>query len=170
MPLHRPALAALIASTLALATAGCSRSGPDLNSIPATFSGTLKVEPTGRSTKDLYDGAVRLGRAYGLRADGDGATGGREWQVQFHCTSNYAGDAVTVAGGDLVLFQASPYAFARAGDYERFKTELVALMRQYGQVTNLQEQPPLDTDALIARGKHMGMDVMSRCSTGQGAP
>jgi len=163
MLFRRQSHIALIALSIACAAVGCSRDGPDLNSIPATFVGTLQVAPKGRSTKALYDGAVRLGQAYGLRSDGDGAKGGREWQLQFHCTSNYAGSATTVADGDLVLFQASRYAFARADDYERFKAELVTLMQQYGQVTRQEERPPLDADALLTRGKHMGMDVMSRC-------
>lgn len=164
MPLRRLPRAILIALTISAATGGCSRNGPDLNSIPATFVGALQVEPKGHSTLALYEDLVRLGQAYGLRSAGDGATGGREWEVQFHCTSNYAGSAITVGEGDFVLFQASSYAFARTEDYQRFKVELMALMHKHGQIMREEERPPLEADDLLARGKHMGMDVMSRCS------
>ena len=151
------------AATVSL-IAGCSKSGPDLNSLPATFIGTLRVEPAGRNTKALYSALMALGEAHGMSSMGDGATDGHQWQVRIFCGKNYVGGATTAGEGELVLFQGLPYAFMDWEGYLRFKSDTLALMRTFGTVSGQQDTPPLQRDDLLARGKHMDMDVTSQCA------
>lgn len=153
----------LVAVAAAMA-AGCSPTGPDLNSIPATFVGTLEVEPAGRPTKALYSALVALGEQYGMSSLGDGATDGHQWQVQIYCGKNYVGGATTAQEGKLVLFHLLTYGFKHEEDYSRFRAELMALMRPYGPLSELKDQPPLKHEDLLARGVHMKMDVTSQCA------
>lgn len=157
--LRRAALAVLL-----VALAACSRDGPDLNSIPATYAGGLRVQPEGRTTGELYLALTRLGPAYGFTADGDGATGGRQWVVRYRCRDHYVGTVMTAAGGDVLMFQLTPYAFANPADYDRFRDALLDAIRPLGTFTPETRTPPLAPDDLRARGRHMKLDVTSTCA------
>jgi hypothetical protein len=61
------------------------------------------------------------------------------------------------------LFQLAVYGFREAQNYERFKTEMLGLMKPFGPLSSLKEQPPLDQEELLKRGKHTGFDVTSQC-------
>jgi hypothetical protein len=143
---------------------GCSpRPGGDLHSVPATFSGTLKVQPQGRETKTLYEAIVKLTRNYGMDPRGDGATDGKQWQIQIFCGQQYVGGGTTARDGDLVLFDLAIYGFREPAEYERFKNEMLSLMKPVGALSSLQEHPHLDQAELLKRAKSTGFDVASRC-------
>jgi|SRR5882672_9955825 len=154
--------AALVSMIL---VAGCFACDSGLNSIPSTFAGTLLIQPKGRQTKELYSALLNLGDAYGLRSSGDGGNGGT-WQIQVFCGRNLAASATTTLAGDLVLFDAYVYAFKRPGDYERYKSETLRLMKEFGSVTRQVERGSLAKEDLLARGRHMGLDVTSQCGVG----
>jgi hypothetical protein len=160
--------AALITANLMF---GCSPlSGEDLKSIPSTFTGTLKVMPQGRQTKELYLGLLKLSKHYGLEPRGDGATGGREWQLRFFCGEQYVGGGTTAGDGDLFLFQLAIYGFKEAKEYERFKVDFLAQMKSYGGLSSLQDRQPLSQSELLERGRHTGFDVTSKCGPASDNP
>jgi hypothetical protein len=161
-PLTRAGL--VVSAWVVACLSACSpRVEGNLGSVPSTFTGTLKVQPLGRSTADLYQAVVSLARRYGMDPRGDGATDGKQWQIQIFCGKQYVGGGTTADGGNLVLFQLAVYGFRELQHYERFKLEMLDLMKAFGALSSLQEHPHLDQAELLKRGKHTGFDVTSRC-------
>ncbi len=135
----------------------------DLSSIPSTFTGSLDVLPRGRPTKDLYLAIMDLSKRYGMDPRGDGASDGRQWQIQIYCAKNYTGGGTTAGDGELFMFNLAIYGFLEAKDYERFKVEMVDLMKPYGTVRTDPERAHLSQEELLKRGKYTGFDVTSKC-------
>ncbi len=144
-------------------TSGCDPRKAHLNGIPATFSGTLEVEPKDRQTRELYVALMGLAKSHGMVAYGDGAIDGREWQIQIFCGENFLGGATTARKGEFVLVNAAPYVFRKRADYRRFTREMVAAMQPFGVVTLQKEKAPLSQAELLERGRYTGLDVTSQC-------
>jgi hypothetical protein len=155
----------LLASVWAMVCiAGCApREEGNLSSIPSTFTGTLKVQPQGRQTRQLYQAMVSLAQRYEMEPRGDGATDGKQWQIRIFCGQQYVGGGTTADDGNFVLFQLAMYGFREPQHYERFRAEMLQLMRPFGALSSLQEHPHLDQAELLKRGKHTGFDVTSQC-------
>jgi hypothetical protein len=146
-----------------LCAAGCSRDAESLATLPSTFTGTLKVQPRGRETGQLYQQLLHVGDKYGLRSVGDGASNGVSWQLQVFCSGNYTAGATTTEAGDLVLFDVSVYGFKRREDYEEFKSRMLALMDEFGSVALKPERKPISKAELVRREKYMNLDLTSQC-------
>ena len=144
---------------------GCSsREDGNLSSIPATFTGTLEVQPQSRQTKELYLAMVSLAQRYGMDPRGDGAKDGRHWQVQILCAQQYVGGAASARNGELILFDLAIYGFQKPQHYKNFKAEMLELMKPFGVLSSLAEHPRLSQEELLKRGKHTCWDVTSQCS------
>lgn len=147
----------------------CSPSSEEgLSQIPSTFTGSLDVHPRGRLTKDLYLAIVGLAKRYGMDPRGDGASDGQQWQIQIYCGKQYVGGGTTVRDGSLVMFGLAIYGFQDEQAYERFKAEMVDLMRPYGALRLNPEHRHLSQEELLKRGNHNGIDVSSKCGPGHG--
>lgn len=144
--------------------AGCTRRGPNLDGVAATFVGTLAVEPKGSPTPLLYQGLMALARNHGMSPLGDGATGdGREWHMFIYCGKQFVGGATTASKGDLVLVNLAPYGFKDPDEYKLFIVEMVSELKKFGTITRQEETKPISAAELLERGKHTGFDVSSRC-------
>lgn len=156
----------LSAGVLACLVSCSPRDEGDLGSIPSTFTGTLEVQPQGRLTKDLYLSIVSLAKRYGMAPRGALASNGQDWQIQIYCGNQYVGGGTTTREGALMLFGLAIYGFKDAQDYERFKVEMLELMKPYGVLSSLKDVPRLSQEELLKRGKYMGLDVTSKCGPG----
>lgn len=154
----------IVGACLMISAFGCSpRPGGNLGSIPSTFTGTLEVQPKGRFTKELYLNLVQLAQLYGMDPRGDGASDGKQWQIQIFCGSRYMGGATTARNGDFVMFGITIYPFKEAQNYDQFKMEMLELMKPYGNLSVDPEGTHLSEDELSKRSKHAGFDVTSKC-------
>jgi hypothetical protein len=156
-----------IAVLLGSMSSGCDPRKAGLNGIPATFVATLAVEPKDRQTLELYNALMDLAKSHGMVAHGDGAIGGREWQIQIFCRENFVGGATTARKGDFVLVNAAPYAFRKHADYRQFTRDMVARMRPFGVISGQKETAPLSQAQLLERGRYTGLDVTSQCGPGK---
>ena len=125
------------------------------------------MQPQDRLTKDLYLAIVNLAKRYGMDPRAALANNGRDWQIQIYCGKQFVGGGVTARDGDLVMFDLAIYGFQEAQDYERFKLEMVELMKPYGTVRVDPEHPHLSQEELLKRGEHTGFDVTSKCGPGR---
>lgn len=139
------------------------RSDHPLNSIPVTFSGSLDVLPQGRPTANLFSSIVRIAEKFGMKPAGENPGHGSRWQVQIYCRGNYAGNVTTTGDGSVILFQTAPYAFPSAHDYDAFNAELLAALRGYGDLRNIQRRERLEQHELMERGRYLKMDVTAQC-------
>jgi hypothetical protein len=157
-----PSIRAIFSLILSLGILACSNGGAELNSRPPTFEWTVEVLPV-KPTKELYLILVKLGDRYGLKSNGDGATGGSDWSIQVFCGKNPTAFAHTARDGQLMLFQVNTYGFKRLEDYERYKSDMLRLSKQYGAVVTQKERKPLGNSDLLARAKYMNMDFTTQC-------
>ncbi|MBS0455433.1 MAG: hypothetical protein JSS14_29385 [Proteobacteria bacterium] len=134
-----------------------------MSQIPSTFTGSLDVQPQGRLTKDLYFAIVNLAKRYGMDPRGALASNGKDWQIQMYCGAQYTGGGTTARDGTLVMFDLAIYGFQDAQAYERFKVQMVELMKPYGTPRVNPEHPHLSQEELLKRGKYTGFDVTSKC-------
>jgi len=111
---------------------------------------------------------VGLAKRYGMDPRGDGASDGQQWQIQIYCGKQYVGGGTTAMDGSLVMFDLAIYGFQDEQAYERFKAEMVDLMRPYGALRLNPEHRHLSQEELLKRGNHNGIDVSSKCGPGHG--
>lgn len=150
-------------AVFALARCGDSDQGR-LMGVPATLmmSGPLRVP--GKTTGNLEDGLVALGKRYGLEAYGSFAPEGREWQVQILCGEGLVAAASTADNGDFVMAQVLVYGFKDPHDYDRFSAEFRALLERDVALGETRHGEVLTRKYLARVSAYGGRNFMTQCS------